>query len=512
MKSPFENRIDWPFFLLVGLLLVATLLLRLSELGYSDFQGDEIKAFCKPAEGQNIRGFLLEQRKGPVQFLVTCLYGVVDPAYSSELAVRLPFATASIFAVVTLYLLAKQWFGRPVALYAALFMATNGLFVALGRIVQYQSITILFMLIALYSFTKAAQDERWKISGLYVGAIAGAIGILGHFDGVYVLFPMAYLLYLWWKRYRAVPSFHVYRNHLLAAGGIFAALLLTFYIPYAVHLNNYQLDYWRERITGASSSTWRLFRFYNPGPIIWAYVLLIVLGLFRLRRDFASGLLMIWLLPPLILNEFVIRDSRTHFYTYLLPLFLICALGIENIRLLLERLFKGSSHRLVQTISVLLFGFLTFLSYEILVDHNPEYPWQPKTILSLELAGGDLSGTFGFPYSRQWNEIGGWFTQNTRSAAVVVTNEKPTIPLFYLPPSVLVVEVNQQYLEKLNERDEVAVLLIENPQSWIKTFWGLSLEEWRNTEEPVQVFRDKSGRLRASVYYMTKERIQELLQ
>ncbi|MCH7567529.1 MAG: hypothetical protein IH787_07740, partial [Nitrospirae bacterium] len=99
MKPPFENRIDWPFFLLVGLLLAATLLLRLSELGYSDFQGDEIKAFCRPAEGQNIGGFLLEQRKGPIQFLVTCLYGVVDPAYSSELAVRLPFATASIFAV-----------------------------------------------------------------------------------------------------------------------------------------------------------------------------------------------------------------------------------------------------------------------------------------------------------------------------------------------------------------------------------------------------------------------------
>ena len=512
MKPPFENRIDWPFFLRVGLLLVATLLLRLSELGYSDFQGDEIKAFCRLAEGQNIRGFLLEQRKGPIQFLVTCLYGLVDPAYSSELAVRLPFATASIFAVVVFYILADQLFGRSVAVYAALFLATNGLFVALGRIVQYQSITILFMLIALYSFTRAAQDERWKISGLYLGAIAAAIGILGHFDGVYALPPMVYLLYIWWKRYRAAPSFHLYRNHLLVAGGLFAALLLSFYIPYALQLTNYQLDYWRERIAGASSSTWQLFRFYNPGPIIWAYLLLIFLGLFRLRRDFASGLLMIWLLPPLILNEFVIRDSRTHFYTYLLPLFLFCALGMETIQLSLERLFKGSSLRLVQALSLLLFGFLTFLSYEILVDHNPEYPWQPKTFLSLGLAGGELDGTFGFPYSREWNEIGGWFTQNTGSVAVVATNEKPTIPLFYLPPSVSVVEVNQQYLEKLNDGDRVAALLIESPQSWLKTFWGLSPEEWRNTEEPVRVFRDQGGRLRASVYYMTKERIRELLQ
>ena len=404
-----ENRIDWPFFLLVGLLLAATLLLRLSELDYSNFQGDEIKALCRPAENQNIRGFLLEQRKGPVQFLVTCLYAAFDPAYSSEFALRLPFAAASILSIVVFYLIAKHWFGRSVALYASLFLATNGLFVALGRIVQYQSITILFMLIAMYCFTKAAQDERWKISGLYLGAIAAAIGILGHFDGVYVLPPMVYLLYSWWKTYRAASDFHVYRNHLLVAGGIFAALLLSFYIPYALRLNNYQLDYWRERLTGASSSTWQLFRFYNPGPIIWAYVLLIVLGLFRLRRDFASGLLMIWLLPPLIFNEFLIRESRTHFYTYLLPLFLFCALGMESIRLWLERLFKGRSLRLVQALSLLLFGFLTFLSYEILVDHNPEYPWQPKTILSLELAGGDLDGTFGFPYSREWNEIGSWF-------------------------------------------------------------------------------------------------------
>ena len=49
MKPPFEKRIDWPFFLLVGLLLVATLLLRLSELGYSDFQGDEL--FVVPDDG-----------------------------------------------------------------------------------------------------------------------------------------------------------------------------------------------------------------------------------------------------------------------------------------------------------------------------------------------------------------------------------------------------------------------------------------------------------------------------
>ena len=50
----------------VVFLVFATLWLRLVNLGYSDYQGDEIKALSLPGSDQGLVGFLIEQRKGPV--------------------------------------------------------------------------------------------------------------------------------------------------------------------------------------------------------------------------------------------------------------------------------------------------------------------------------------------------------------------------------------------------------------------------------------------------------------
>ncbi len=73
-------------------LVFVTLWLRLVNLGYSDFQGDEIKALWRPAPGQSAIDFLYLQKKGPTEFLVTYLLKFVDPTFSNELLLRLPFA------------------------------------------------------------------------------------------------------------------------------------------------------------------------------------------------------------------------------------------------------------------------------------------------------------------------------------------------------------------------------------------------------------------------------------
>ena len=86
------------------LLLIAGLLwLRLVNLGYSDYQGDEIKALFLPQESQSLFDFLLVQRKGPVQFVVTYLIGFLDPAYQNQFLTRLPFAVASVLAAIIFY-------------------------------------------------------------------------------------------------------------------------------------------------------------------------------------------------------------------------------------------------------------------------------------------------------------------------------------------------------------------------------------------------------------------------
>ena len=71
-------------------LLIITMWLRLVNLGYSDYLGDEIKALAQLAPGQSLANFLFQQRKGPVEFLVTYLIGLFHPSFTSRFFTRLP--------------------------------------------------------------------------------------------------------------------------------------------------------------------------------------------------------------------------------------------------------------------------------------------------------------------------------------------------------------------------------------------------------------------------------------
>ena len=501
----------WTFILLLILLTIATVWLRLGNLGYSNFQGDEIKALCKPIEGQTLVRFLLGQRKGPVQFLISCLYGVFDPAFSSELAIRLPFAVASVLAVVVFYLLVRQYFNRTVSVSAALFLATNGLLVALGRIVQYQSITVLCSLLAIYSLSCAIQAEKWKITGLYLGFFSASLGVLAHFDGVYVFLPMLYLLYLWWRKYKGREEFPRYRNHLIMAIGIAAIPLFLFYIPFVLNLDNYQLGYWEKRLTTATNSnTWSLFRFYNPGPIVGIYAILLVLGITRLRVNRSSIILVLWAVPPILIMELVMSNAGTHFYTYLLPLFVVAGLGVDTLQNGLKRIFKTHTQQLVEVGCIFLFGFFFIISHLIFINHTPEYPWQPKSFLGMIFPGGNLAGTFGFPYNRGWREIEAWITENYDADILLATNEKESLSRFYFPASRQLLDGRAPYSNDLALDHGILVLWVEQPQSWIDNIMGLDHEKWQNQGTYMREFRNEDSRLNATLYFLTKAEIQSL--
>ncbi len=500
---------ETPILLLTGLAVFAAIWLRLAYLGYSDFQGDEIKALCQLAEGQNLGDFLLSQRKGPVQFLITCLYGLGDPDFSSELGLRLPFAIASVAAVGMFYLLGREFFSTAVSLYAALLLATNGVIVALGRIVQYQSISILGAIVGVYGLVKAVNDENWKVKGLYLGFSAAMVGVLAHFDGVYGLLPMAYLLYLWRQKYQAGAHFGRDRAHLIAALAVFGVPLLLFYVPFVLKLGEYQLGYWENRITTATNSnTWLLFRFYNPGPIVFLYLALIAAGITRLRWKRATIVLLLWGLPPFLVMEGVMSNAGTHFYTYLLPLFFIAALGLEAAQKWLERWFKSQAGALIRWISVGLFGFVFGISHFILVDHTPEYPWQPRVVLGMTFPGGDLAGTFGFPYSRNWRAIARHITQNYDSDILLATNEKGSLTTFYFPEDRPFLPVHEKYSPELAIEKGLLVLWVESPQSWIDKILGLRQPQWQANFAPAHEFRDPNGRLNATLYFLSRQEIE----
>ncbi|MGE5462308.1 MAG: ArnT family glycosyltransferase, partial [Syntrophothermus sp.] len=461
-----------------------SILLRLVNLGYSNLQGDEILILCRTSDFKSIEqllSFLLRQAKGPLQYLITCAYSTVDPTFSSELALRFPFAIANLLALACFFLLVYRLFSLQTAIYSSFLFATNGIIIAFARIVQYQSFVILGGVLGILGLTLALKDEKWKALGLYVGSTFVSMSLLGHFDAAFFLPPMMVLVVHWWLKYRGQPDFARLRLHLFAAGAIFALLVLGYYTEYVLRLGPARLGYWGGRMAGDTTNFVRLFEFYNPGPVFWICVGAIILGLTRIRNTIAWQVILAWVIPPLIFMAVIFNDSRTHAYTYMLPLFIVAGIGIDALVGWLRSRVQEKSFQVIQGAVLLMFLVFSYISYSIFIDNDPEYPWYPKRVLGMELDGGFVAGTFGFPYGREWRAIGKWFQELPDNGdLVMVSNEKRQIVRFYVPP-----KVRNRYKYSLpNFPEEVYaphgayILIVQGPQNWMRKLWGLHLDDW----------------------------------
>jgi hypothetical protein len=494
----------------IGLLLGVSLLLRFVDLGYSNFQGDEISTLCRFSNFKTpiqLLAYLLGQRKGPVQYLVTCAFSIFDPSFSSELALRLPFAIANLMALVCFFILVYRLFTLQVAIYSSFIFATNGIFIAFARIVQYQSFVILGVVAGILGLTVALQYEKWRVLGLYLGFTSAAMALLAHFDAAFIMPPMAVLVMHWWRKYQNRPDFARLRRHLIAAATLFAFLVLAFYIEYVLRLGPSQTDYWGERLIGESTNILRLFQFYNPGPVLWICLISVVIGLTRIRRSIGWQVTLAWFLPPLISMVVVVKDSRTHAYTYLLPLMIVAGMGIDTFIGWLHRFLRGKSIQVAHAIVLIIFLVFSYISYAIFIDHDPEYPWYPKSILGMELRGGYLAGTFGFPYSREWRDIARWFDRLPDQDVILVTNEKLEIGTFYLPSKVRYEYISREFPGQVQTGHGLYFLVIQRPQNWMNQLWGWPLDEWHEKLVPLHDFVNEEGKIVASVYFLTREQI-----
>ena len=165
------------------LLIGVSLVLRLVDLGYSNLQGDEILTLCRVTDYKSpyqLFAFLLRQAKGPVQYLITCTFSIFDPTFSSELALRLPFAIANLLALVCFFLLVYRLFTLRAAIYSTFLLAANGIFIAFARIVQYQSFVILGGLLGSAMIGVFAKDGPHAL-GIHFIALVGFIisGVFG---------------------------------------------------------------------------------------------------------------------------------------------------------------------------------------------------------------------------------------------------------------------------------------------------------------------------------------------
>ena len=203
----------------------------------------------------------------------------------------------------------------------------------------------------------------------------------------------------------------------------------------------------------------------------------------------------------------VFRDSRTHAYTYLLPLFIVAGIGIDTLIDWLHSLLRGKSNQIAHAIVLAIFLIFSYLSYAIFIDHDPEYPWYPKSILGMELRGGYLAGTFGFPYSREWRDIARWFDRLPDQDVILVTNEKLEIATFYLPSKVRYEYISREFPGQVQTARGLYFLVMQRPQNWMNQLWGWPLDEWHEKLVPLRDFVNEEGRIVASVYFLTQEQI-----
>lgn len=265
-------------------------LLRLPDIGYAEVQGDEATIMLKAAAAlQGRTDAIFVHKKGPAEIVIaSAFYALEDRA--EEALVRLPFAFATLAGLAVVYLIGRAMFSPAAGVVAGLLLGVNGFFVGFARIVQYQSIVFLMSALAIWcawrlsrspvspasprspdspasssspaspasptspnppaaSGTASGDDPAW----IGLGAFFVAIGLMAHYDTVFALPPIAWLV---WRRWRAAgPAsgrFDVatglaradFRRIGWAALGA-AVLLGIFFVPLALHpyFRSTTLDY-----------------------------------------------------------------------------------------------------------------------------------------------------------------------------------------------------------------------------------------------------------------------------
>ena len=412
------------------LIIAAAALLRSVNLGYSHFQGDELNALFPPHA--DFAGFLLEQRKGPGQFLVTRVMHGLTGGYD-ELITRLPFTVASVAGVAVAAAFVRSHWGPQVALLAAALMASCGLILAFGRIVQYQAFSMLLILVTAWSAFTFARDG--EIKRLYVAAATLGVGLLFHYDPVTFVptFCLLVAVRLW-------HSTHPLRltAHLAGAALLTVAITATFFLPYVLQPDFAEVaEYLRRRASGGTvtytfRSVRELLALYLP-PFYFTIVgpawVAGVIGLLR-RGDRASHALLVWFASTFSFYMLLGGDPRSHVYTIFIPGLIITAYGLLQAIELADRARVGGAVRAAVWTVLVAFGWAAWMMF---VDHRVEHPWYAKSLLGYRLPNleeGRIEGVFGFPYQRGLDSVGDLFDRG-ELAGTFDSNERISMANYY---------------------------------------------------------------------------------
>jgi 4-amino-4-deoxy-L-arabinose transferase-like glycosyltransferase len=523
-------------------LILAAGFLRLANLGYSEFQGDEVAVLDKArALLQGSDDALFLHKKGPAEILLTTL------TYASawrinEAMARLPFAVANLCGVVGLYALGRRAFSQRAGWWAALLVALNGFLVAFGRIVQYQSLVFLFSVLGLLCALRFRErlDRRY----LWLCALFIASGLLAHSDTIFAAAAAAVSILgtLVTRRVNAAAIVRWLAGPVLMAGVVLAA----FYVPFVLHphfrvaqeyvggrtgqppYNNlyhsltistaYNAIYYlalmgmglvsvaMNRIIRISRPPWLLpvallglLALSSLWPGLWhagdrdlvgLMFLVLVLAVFLSAAESPPWqVTLLWFGLPFLVYVFLFRDPRTHLYVLFPGASLLC--GVE-----LDRLVSHLKHRawLLNGIAVAVLAVSAAYVYVVFISHTPEYKRTYPTYRARFFWApyGDTfpkQGLFGFPYRAGWKAVGYLYATGVLHGGYG-TNEETHITRWYIRDQPECDGDTRYYFLAENVQDVQSV-----PMDEIASSYELVGRIWVGDEVKLRMYERRPARL-----------------
>jgi 4-amino-4-deoxy-L-arabinose transferase-like glycosyltransferase len=367
------------------------------NLGYSDYWGDEMNGLLRAVSIIGGRPeTLYEHTKGPVEIMLPAIFGLLVGPFE-PFTLRFPFALAHVVGVGGYYLLGRRLFGRSTGLLAALFLVVNGLYLAFGRIVQYQAVVFLMSSLSIltaYHFYRGGKGIYLGLSAFYFG-----VGLLAHYDMLLVLPPITYLLLRRYGRHWA--SWKADWRQLVGPLVIALAIIAFFYIPFILHPHAAKTSsLLTRRIVGASN--WPAINFdelylyavlYNSSYYV---AIIAVLGLGKIAADLSRlfyekrrdrGLWLVVVVTLVLCLAAIISGQ-----TSLVPLFI----SISLLVLLVGVSFLSDEVKLIYV-----WVGVSFIGYVFFVDHPRTHlriiytGWSVLVALAVKELASTLQGRFG---------------------------------------------------------------------------------------------------------------------
>jgi len=495
----------------LGLLLVIAvgMALRVPDLGYSEFQGDEARVLLRASEViEGYENALFAHQKMPGEILLTtATYAVTRQM--DEAAARLPFTAAGVAAVVAIFLLGSRLLGPIPAVSAGLLAALTGYFVAFARIVQYQSLVFLVVVLAILVLWRMLEQRIAPWRYLAVAALLMAAGVLGHYEAAGI---GAAVLYILWRLWRSGTEPAALLRTLPIPLLLFLSPVLLFAVPFArdptfaaayAYAVGYRVDaggfpynnladfFARASLYGtayylfllATLTAAALAAIYarhltrpwawlavaaagagliavslRPGWLTigstdptWSFFVLLLLAPWLLPRVAPAERLLWWWFGTLfVFSIFVVQRPNSHVYTFFIPWVLlggmVAARAVAAVR---QHIGAAQGWASAALAAAALIGVFGFYLYRLFVYSEIEvlrtWPENRPAGYWMPFDSPPEVAIFGFPHNSGWKAVGLDYA-NKRRAGNFLTNEKPEVVDWYTRGAGTCPRSNQYYV------------------------------------------------------------------